>query len=181
MGQSFPSISDEHRSFIETQHMFFVATAAPDGRVNMSPKGLDSLRIVGPNQVVWLNLSGSGNETASHLLESPRITLMMCAFNGPPVILRLYGTANTLHQEYAEWEELRALFPDYAGVRQIFDVKIDLVHTSCGMGVPVMDFVESRVETQLEPYFARLGPEKTVKYQQKKNRISLDGKPTDLA
>ncbi len=180
MGQSFSSIDSDHLAFIEAQRIFFVATAAPDGRVNLSPKGLDALRVIDPNRVVWLNLSGSGNETASHLLEHPRMTVMMCAFDGPPKVLRLYGMAQTLHEGDPDWAELRALFPAYAGVRQIFDIAIDLVHISCGMGVPIMQFVESRGETQLEPFFARLGPERTREYQRKKNRTSLDGKPTDI-
>jgi hypothetical protein len=180
MGQSFPAIDKDHLALIEAQKMFFVATAAPDGRVNLSPKGLDALRVVDANRVVWLNLSGSGNETAAHLLENPRMTLMMCAFDGPPKVLRLYGTARTLHEGDPDWAELWALFPSYSGARQLFDVAVDLVHTSCGMGVPIMHFVESRGETQLEPYFARLGPERTKDYQRKKNRVSLDGKPTDI-
>lgn len=181
MGQSFAFIQPEHQAFVEAQKMFFVATAAPEGRVNLSPKGLDALRVLGPNRVVWLNLTGSGNETATHLLESPRMTLMFCAFEGPPLILRLYGTAKTLHEGDAAWPELQALFPHYAGARQIFDVTIDLVLSSCGMGVPVMAYGAPRGEAQLEPYFARLGPERVRAYQEKKNRVSLDGKPTDLA
>lgn len=181
MGQSFPAIAADHRAFIEAQKMFFVATAAADGRVNLSPKGLDALRVLGENRVAWLNLSGSGNETAAHVRESPRMTLMLCAFDGPPKVLRLYGEARILHEGDPDWAALAALFPAYAGTRQIFDVTIDLVHISCGMGVPVMHFVEARGETQLKPYFARLGPERTRDYQRKKNRLSLDGKPTDIA
>lgn len=180
MGESFRAIEPQHRSFIEAQTMFFVATAAADGRVNLSPKGLDALRVLGPNRVAWLNLSGSGNETAAHLRENSRMTVMLCAFEGPPKILRLYGHARAIHEGDAGWDELCALFPAYAGTRQIFDLEVDLVHASCGMGVPIMSFVEARGETQLEPFFARLGPDRTREYQLKKNRKSLDGKPTGI-
>ena len=180
MGQSFTAIDGEHRAFIEAQRVFFVATAAPSGRINMSPKGLDALRVVDANRVVWLNLTGSGNETAAHQLESPRMTLMMCAFEGPPKVLRLYGEARVLREGDADWDGTLKLFPAYAGARQVFDLAVDLVHTSCGLGVPAMDFVESRAETQLVPYFAKLGAERTKEYQRRKNRKSLDGKPTDI-
>ena len=181
MAQSFPEIGDDHRAFIEAQKMFFVATAAPDGRVNVSPKGLDSLKVLGPKRVLWLNLTGSGNETATHVLENPRMTLMVCAFDGPPKILRLYGQARMLHEGDDDWEEMRAMFPGYAGARQLFDLEVDLVQDSCGMGVPVMEYVSSRGEEELEPHFDRLGPERTREYQLKKNRLSIDGKPTDIA
>lgn len=124
------------KTFIEEQQLFFVATAAPDGRVNMSPKGLDSLRIVDDNHVVWLNLSGSGNETAAHLRESSRMTLMFCAFEGSARILRVYGTAKATHPGEPGWEALVTQFPEMAGSRQIFEMEIDLVQTSCGTGVP---------------------------------------------
>lgn len=178
MGESFREIAPGHRAFIEAQKMFFVATAAADGRVSLSPKGLDALRVLGPNRVAWLNLTGSSNETAAHVLENPRMTLMLCAFDGPPKILRLMGYARALYEGDAGFEELVALFPQLDGTRQIFDLEVDLVHTSCGMGVPIMSFVEPRGETQLVPFFTRLGPERTKEYRRKKNRVSMDGKPT---
>ena len=180
MGQSFPHIEATHRHFIERQQMFFVATAASDGRVNVSPKGLDSLRVAGPNRVIWLNLTGSGNETGAHVIRCPRMTLMFCAFESEPLILRLYGTARIIHEGDADWAGLRAYFPDYVAARQIFDVNIDLVHKSCGFGVPVMHFVEARAPKTLLPYFERLGEAKTRAYALKKNRLSLDGHPTDI-
>lgn len=180
MGASFSSIAPDHAAFIAAQPMFFVATAAREGRVNLSPKGLDALRVLGPNRVIWLNLTGSGNETAAHILDSPRMTLMFCAFTGPPKILRLYGQARLLHPQDAEGAELAAHFPAYAGGRQVFDLDVDLVHVSCGWGVPEMALVAPRAEHHLLPYFERLGPEKTVQYQQLKNRHSLDGHPTDI-
>jgi len=180
MGKSFAALTSEHQAFIEAQPMFFVATAAREGRVNLSPKGLDALRVLAPDRVIWLNLTGSGNETAAHLLDTPRMTLMFCAFAGPPMIMRLYGTARILHPGSSEGAQLATHFPAYPATRQIFDLTIDLVHTACGMGVPVMDYREPRAETQLVPYFERLGPERTVQYQKLKNRQSLDGLPTDI-
>jgi len=180
MGQRFDAIGPDHAQFIAAQRMFFVATADTEGRVNLSPKGLDALRVLGPNRVAWLNLTGSGNETAAHVRASPRMTLMFCAFDGPPQILRLYGQARILHPGDTEWDSLVADFPAHAGLRQVFDMQVDLVQRSCGMGVPVMQFVEPRGETQLVPHLARLGPERTAEYQRRKNALSLDGKPTDI-
>ncbi len=115
MAEQFDSFSDEHVAFIEAQHMFFVATAAPEGRVNLSPKGQDSLRVLGPTEVVWLNLTGSGNETAAHVQAASRITLMWCAFAGPPLILRAYGTAEAVHPRDALWPRYAELIPPPAG------------------------------------------------------------------
>jgi len=181
MGESYYQIDSGLRSFITRQPMFFVATAAADGRVNVSPKGLDSLRVLGPNRVVWLNLSGAGNESAAHVRENPRMTLMFCAFDGPPQIVRLYGQTTALHEEDDGWDDLARLFPPLAGARQIFDIDVDLVQISCGMGVPVMRVVQKRGEAMLEPFFARLGAQRTKEYQRRRNRISLDGKPTGIA
>ena len=111
MAKQFPEIDETQRKFIEEQHLFFVGTAAPDGRVNISPKGMDSLRVLDPNRIAWMNLTGSGNETAGHLLETDRMTLMWCSFTTRPLILRTYGTARTLHRGDAGWDELAELFP----------------------------------------------------------------------
>ena len=108
-GQPLPAIQLEHRAFIERQLMYFVATAAPDGRVNLSPKGMDSLCVLNDHRVIWLNGTGSGNETAAHLLEHPRMTLMFCAFEGKPLILRLYGQARAVHPRDADWPLLKGL------------------------------------------------------------------------
>ncbi|MCC5956362.1 MAG: pyridoxamine 5'-phosphate oxidase family protein [Natronohydrobacter sp.] len=180
MGTSFPAIAPEHAEFIAAQPMFFVATAPREGRVNLSPKGLDALRVLAPDRVIWLNLTGSGNETAAHILDSPRMTLMFCAFDGPPKTLRIYGQARLHHPDTEDGAALACHFPTYAGTRQIFDLSIDLVHISCGMGVPEMALVAPRAESQLVPYFERLGPEKTMHYQHLKNRHSVDGLPTDI-
>ncbi len=158
--------------------MFFVATAAPGGHVNVSPKGLDSLRVLGPNEVAWLNVTGSGNETAAHLLLSPRMTLMFCAFQGPPLILRLYGTARMVQPGDPDWEARSALFPPLPGARQVYLLDIELVQTSCGMAVPLMDTVAQR--NDLNAWAAAHSPEDLRDYQALKNTRSLDGYPTGL-
>ena len=178
MGQQFSEISERLRTFIEAQHVYFVGSAARDGRVNISPKGLDSLRVLGPDRVVWLNGTGSGNETAAHLLDVPRMTIMFCSFDAKPLILRLYGTARAIHAGDAEWTDLLALFPPMQGSRNIFVLDIDLVQTSCGFGVPFMDFQADR-ETMAQ-WAAKKGADGVAAYQQEKNRISLDGLPTGL-
>jgi len=168
------------KTFIEKQHLFFVATAAPDGRVNMSPKGLDSLRIIDDTNIVWLNLSGSGNETAAHLRESPRMTLMFCAFEGQARILRVYGTAVATHPGEPGWDALVGQFPEMAGSRQIFEMEIDLVQTSCGTGVPIMEFQNQRGPEELLPYYDKMGPDGVRDYWDRKNSLSIDGRPTGI-
>ena len=178
MGKQYNSLSPTLQTFIENQQIFFVATAAPDGRVNVSPKGMNSLRILGPNKVVWLNVTGSGNETAAHLLEHPRMTLMWCAFEGRPSILRLYGNATTYHPRDNGWDERLALFLALPGARNIFELEFDLVQTSCGMAVPYFDYVGERDD--LKNWALNKGPEGIGKYWQEKNQTSLDGKPTAI-
>ncbi len=178
MATQFDAITDRHRTFIENQQLFFVATAARDGRVNVSPKGLDSLRVLGPNRVVWLNGTGSGNETAAHLLDTPRMTIMFCSFVREPLILRLYGTARTVHEGEAEWAVLAGLFPPMLGARNIFDVEVDLVQTSCGYGVPLFEYDGQR--ELMANWAAKKGDDGLHAYQQDKNRYSIDGFPTGL-
>ena len=174
------TLSDSQIAFIEAQPMFFVATAAPSGYVNVSPKGLDSLRVLSPTRIVWLSLSGSGNETAAHVMELPRMTLMFCAFEGEARIVRVYGTARVLHPADQEWGAATARFPVMAGSRQIFDLEIELVQTSCGTGVPLMSVVKQRGPEELLPFYADMGPEGVQAYWQRKNKISLNGKPTGM-
>lgn len=178
MGKQLPEISSHLQEFIEKQKMFFVGTAAPDGRVNVSPKGMDTLRVVNPNRVVWLNSTGSGNESAAHILENPRMTIMFCAFEGAPLILRLFGQARVVHPYDSEWAELYAHFPPLAGARQVFVLEIDLVQTSCGMGVPFFDYVAPRED--LTNYWKARTPEQIEEYQSAKNQTSIDGKPTRI-
>jgi hypothetical protein len=127
----FQRIDDGFREFIQAQKVFFVATAAPEGRVNVPAKGMDTLRVVGPNRIVWLNLTG-----AAHLVESPRMTLMWCSFEARTLVLRACGRAKVFHPRANEWRELIFLFPPLPGARQILDLDVDLVMTSCGFGVP---------------------------------------------
>ncbi len=176
MGTLYQRIDDRHRSFIERQRIFFVATAPLNGRLNLSPKGMDTLRVAGPNRVLWLNLTGSGNETAAHLLEDRRMTLMFCAFEGDPLILRLYGRARAIDQYQAAWAELIGLFPSLPGARQIFDMHVDSLQTSCGFGVPRFDYASER--EKLQQWAEKKGPEGVRRYQQEKNRLSIDGSPS---
>jgi hypothetical protein len=174
----YEQITDRLDEFIREQQMFFVATAARDGRVNVSPKGLDSLRVLGPNRVVWLNGTGSGNESAAHLRDSPRMTLMFCSFAGKPLILRLFGTARAIHEGEAGWAELIGLFPPMRGARNLFDVDVDLVQTSCGFGVPLFEYQEQR--TLMDSWAANKGEDGLRAYRDQKNRVSIDGFPTGL-
>lgn len=178
MAKFFSTLNTGLTEFIAQQHVFFVATAPANGRVNLSPKGMDSLRVLDPGRLIWLNLTGSGNETAAHVLENKRMTLMWCAFEGPPLILRIYGEASTVHPGEAGWEELAANFPDYPGKRQIFDLRIESVQTSCGYAVPFMDYKEER--TRLIESTEAKGPEAIEQYKLDKNQVSIDGLPTGL-
>ncbi|MBI1891869.1 MAG: pyridoxamine 5'-phosphate oxidase family protein [Burkholderiales bacterium] len=178
MGQQYTELSEKLSAFIVEQKIFFVGTAAETGRVNISPKGMDSLRVLGKNRIVWLNVTGSGNETAAHVLNNPRMTLMFCAFSGAPLILRLYGNARAVHHKDTEWEELFRLFDPLPGARQIFDLSVDLVQTSCGMAVPNFDYVDDR--DLLKKWALKKGDEGLKQYWEEKNQQSLDGFPTDI-
>lgn len=178
MAKRYAELDDKLRRFIAAQKLFFVGTAAAEGHVNVSPKGMDSLRVLSPNRVVWLNVTGSGNETAAHLLEHPRITLMFCAFEGEAMILRVYGKALAYHPRDPQWNELVALFPPVPGARQIVDIEVDLVQTSCGTAVPFFDYRGER--EQLNDWAIKKGAEGIRQYWQDKNQVSLDGKPTGI-
>ncbi len=149
MGKIYYTITPEFQDFIKAQPMFFVATAPCNTQslINISPKGLDCFRIITPNQVAYLDLVGSGNETASHLQENGRITIMFCSFGPEALILRLYGNGWTVLPDSQGWSELKSQFPDYPGSRQIIVANIFKVQSSCGGGVPVMDFVRQREAT----------------------------------
>lgn len=177
MGKRYPALSQQHKDFIAAQHIFFVGTAAADGRVNISPKGMDSLRVLSDNRVIWLSVTGSGNETAAHLLEHNRMTLMFCAFSGKPMILRLYGRAQLIYSRHAAWPELVAQLPALPGTRQIFDMTIDLVQTSCGMSVPYYDYAGEREDLNR---WAHNKGDKLSDYWAEKNQQSIDGKPTGI-
>ena len=178
MAKFYTELDGKLREFIESQKIFFVGTAPVEGRVNVSPKGMDSLRILNTGQLIWLNLTGSGNETAAHVLEQPRMTLMFCSFEGKPLILRVYGKARAIHARDEEWAEWSALFPDYPGARQIFLLDIDSALTSCGFAVPNYQYQEDR--DKLIDWTEKIGDEGVKEYWKKNNQTSIDGKPTNL-
>lgn len=178
MAKKHPNLTPALREFIESQKLFFVGTAAADGRVNVSPKGLDTLRVTGDKTIVWLNLTGSGNETAAHVLVNPRMTLMFCAFEGKPQILRVYGNARAIAPGDPNWAPLLEQFPPQIGARQLFELSIELVLTSCGMAVPLYGFEGHRSE--LVDWAERRGRSGVLRYQREHNQVSLDGKATGL-
>jgi hypothetical protein len=180
MAQQFARIEPHHRSFIAAQKIFFVASAAPTGRVNVSPKGMASLAVLSDNDVAYLDCTGSGSETRAHLIacEDRRLTLMFCAFDGDPVILRLYGQGQSHLRGSGEYTALISHFEEMPGARQIIRLAVDLVQTSCGMAVPLFDY---RAERQnLVRHWTRQGLENLRKYWLKKNMRSLDGLPTQF-
>jgi len=177
MGQRYTTMPDRVQQFIKAQHLFFAGTAADD-RVNISPKGMDSLRVLGKDRVVWLNVTGSGNETSAHIQENPRMTLMFVAFDGPPMIVRLYGTARVVHKNDADWDALIALFAPLSAARQIFDMTIDLVQTSCGMTIPIFDYAGER--DHWTKWVAKQGDEDIRAFWRTHNQVSLDGQSTHI-
>ena len=180
MGKVHPHITDELADFIRQQHLFFVATAplSEAGHVNLSPKGLNSFRILSPMRVAYLDMTGSGIETSSHLQENGRITFMFCAFEGYPSVLRLYGTGSAVLPGTPEWDELSPQFELFYGARQIIVADLDRVHTACGYAVPLMDYVGER--DQLQRWACAKGDEGLAEYRQEKNAFSIDGLPSPL-
>lgn len=178
MAQKFETLLPEHTDFINAQHLFFVGSAGAEGFVNVSPKGMDTLRILAPNKLIWLNLTGSGNETAAHVLENRRMTLMFCSFDKQPLILRVYGDAEVVYPRDESWASLIEHFPSYTGARQIFDLNIELVQTSCGFAVPYYDFQGER--NTLTSWADKRGVEGVKDYWAEKNLVSLDGKSTGI-
>ncbi|MDR7091832.1 pyridoxamine 5'-phosphate oxidase family protein [Cellvibrio fibrivorans] len=178
MGKRYSEMTADIQEFIARQKLFFVGTATEDSRVNISPKGMDSLRVLDSNRVIWLNVTGSGNETAAHLQTHPRMTIMFAAFEGAPMILRLYGNARAIHHGDLEWNQLYSNFAVTPGARQIFDLQVDLVQTSCGMAVPFFDYVTER--EQLTNWAINKGQEGIKAYWKEKNQLSLDGKATGI-
>lgn len=178
MAERFTRLDEKLKAFIRAQHLYFVGTAGAQGHVNVSPKGMDSFRILDDSTVVWLNLTGSGNETAAHVLENGRMTVMFCSFDKQPLIMRLFGLATVIHPRDARWAELSALFPAHPGARQVFVLALELVLTSCGYGVPyyrlegerptLTKWAENRGEAGIRDYWAE------------KNTKSIDGKDTGI-
>lgn len=164
--------------FISQQAIYFVGTAGAEGFINVSPKGMDTFRILSNNRVIWLNLTGSGNETAAHVVENGRMTVMFCSFEKQPLILRLYGHATMVYPADSLWTELIANFPAYAGARQIFDLQLELVQTSCGYAVPFYELKGER--PTLNKWASGQGEAGIKQYWHRKNTVSLDGKPTGI-
>ncbi|WP_199615255.1 pyridoxamine 5'-phosphate oxidase family protein [Paenibacillus alkalitolerans] len=180
MGKQFDALLPEHERFITNQRMFFVGSAplSEDGHVNISPKGHDVLRVLSANRVAYLDLTGSGNETSAHIHENGRVTIMFCAFEGPPSILRLYGTGSVILPGSAEWDALYPLFPPLQGARQIISIDVHKVQTSCGYAVPLMSYSGDR--DTLRRWAEQKGEEGLKQYRREKNSASLDGLPTPL-
>ncbi len=181
MAQRFPSIEPQHRGFIARQQVFFTASAAATGHVNISPRGADALRVLGPNRVVYLDRTGSGNETAAHLLADGRLTVMLCAFDGPPLIMRLYGQGHTLRRDSADYAALLAA--EYSnteplGARQMVVLEVELVQTSCGYGVPLYAYEAER--PQMDAWARAKGEDGIEAYWQDNNLVSMDGFATGL-
>lgn len=177
MGTTYPIIDEKMHEWIQAQHLFFVATApqSNDGLINCSPKGLDSFRILDPLTVAYLDMTGSGIETTAHLRENGRITLMFCAFEGPPKILRLYGRGESLERGTTEFEKLLPNFKKAVGMRSIIRVNVSRIMDSCGWGVPLYDFQSDR--TTLNDASEKWGENKLASYRREQNTTSLDGLP----
>ena len=180
MGKLHHSIKTPHEEFIEKQHIFFVSTAplSGDGRVNLSPKGLDCFKVLSEKQVGYMDLISSGNETSAHTLENGRITIMFCSFDGAPNILRLYGKGFTVLPGTAEWEQYSPHFKLYPSTRQLIIADIDLVQTSCGFGVPLYEYTGER-DIHFE-WAEKKGAGGLLEYIQQNNLKSLDNLPTSI-
>ena len=178
MGQIYPQLDSALIEWIKAQHVFFVSTAplTENGHINCSPKGLDgSFAVTGPNEVAYLDLTGSGAETIAHLRENGRITIMFCAFEGKPRILRLYGQGEVVYPHHPDFDALSSHIEKRTGTRSIIRIKVSRIADSCGYGVPLMDFQKDR--EALTASHARKGEDALQSYREEKNRISLDGLP----
>ena len=173
MGTRFEKMAASHQDFINRQAVYFVGTATADSTINVSPKGADSFRIVDANRVAWLNLTGSANESAAHVQHNPRMTIMFCAFDGSAMILRLFGTARAVHMNDPDWKALYGLFEPNISARQIFDMQVEIVQSSCGFGVPLMEYQQDRED--MSKWAEKKGPQGIVDYWHDNNQVSLDG------
>jgi hypothetical protein len=178
MSKFFDQLTPELIEFFGAQPVFFVATAAPEGRINLSPKGMDTFRVLDEKRVAYLDLTGSGNETAAHLLRDDRITIMFCSFDQTAEIARIYGRGAVIHPGDPRWSELIANFPELPGVRQVMEIRVESAMTSCGYAVPRMRELTPR--DTLEKYWIKRGEDDKEQYQQKHNLRSIDGLPTGL-
>jgi len=178
MSKKFNELSTKHIEFIEQQKIFFVGTAAANGTVNISPKGYGSLKVLSPSRIIWLNVTGSGNETSAHVQLNPRMTMMFTSFDGSPVTLRIYGKASVIHKLDEEWEDLNSHFEQIVGARQIFDLAIELVQTSCGMSIPYFEYKGDR-DIQIK-WATKKGEVGLREFWGEENQQSIDGFPTNI-
>ena len=178
MAKFYPALNENLMEFIRAQHIFFTGTAAAEGRINVSPKGLQTLRILDKQRVAYLDLTGSGAETAAHLRADGRLTLMFCSFEDAPLILRLYGKGALVSPDDAQWATLYPLFPPIPGARQIMLLTIESVQTSCGFGVPRLEYSGER--NDLVDWANKKGEDGLRQYRADKNHVSIDGLPTGV-
>lgn len=178
MAKFFTELNDHLGQFIAAQHVFFSASAPTEGRINLSPKGLDTFRILNPKQVAYLDLTGSENETAAHLAQNGRLTLMFCSFEEKPSILRLYGKGRVVFPRDAEWQTLHGHFTTLPGERQIVLLEIESIMTTCGFAVPLFEFKGQR--SMLTDWSCKMGEVRLTEYRHERNRTSIDGLPTHL-
>lgn len=178
MAKFYDCITPKLREFIEEQMIFFTASATADSRINLSPKGIDTFRVIDENTVAYLDLTGSGNETAAHLKADGRLTIMFCSFGEKPLLLRLYGRGRLIFPRDPDWESWHAHFFTYPGERQIVVLDVNSLQTSCGFGVPVSigGFVK---RDALEEYCENKGVEGLEEYRRRKNAVSIDGLRSD--
>ncbi len=178
MAKFYTALNETLREFIGAQRMFFHASAPNQGRINLSPKGLDTFRILSDQRVAYLDLTGSECETAAHLAENGRFTIMFCSFQDKPLILRLYGLGSVVHTRDSQWPGLRAQFPPWPGARQIMVMDIESIMTTCGFAVPLYEYKGQR---ELLPEFTcKMGEERMDEYRHERNQKSIDGLPTYL-
>jgi hypothetical protein len=178
MAKFYTELNESIREFIAAQRMFFNATAPNQGRINLSPKGLDTFRILSDQRVAYLDLTGSECETAAHLAENGRLTLMFCSFQDKPLILRLYGRGSVVHRRDSRWHALRALFPPLPGERQIIVLDIESIMTTCGFAVPLYEYKAQR--EALPEFTCKMGEQRMDDYRHERNQWSIDGLPTHL-
>lgn len=178
MARFYTALEAAHRDFIAAQKLFFTASGTDAGRLNLSPKGMDSLRVLAADRIAYLDLTGSGNETAAHLVHDGRLTLMWCSFDAQPLILRAYGRGHVVHPRDAGWGALHGHFPVLPGERQIIVLEIESVQTSCGYAVPMYTYQGER--QTLARWSEKKGPAGLLEYWREKNQVSIDGLPTHL-
>lgn len=177
MAKFYEEITPALREFIEQQLVFFTASGTAESRINLSPKGADTLRVLDTRRVAYLDLTGSGNETAAHLKHDGRLTIMLCSFGEKPMILRLYGRGRIVLPQDGDWDALHAHFPHFAGERQIVVLEVDSLQTSCGFGVPQASEMQRR--PKIHEWCESKGEEGLADYRRRKNALSIDGLSND--